>query len=88
MGLSTLHGNALPPVAMALGLSTLHGNVLPPVAMVLLLAGNAGGTAAVMVERTLRNHEELKSAISSRIGQMNHNKPQFTGEDENSLLNG
>uniref|UniRef100_A0A6A7FZJ5 Niemann-Pick C1 protein-like n=4 Tax=Hirondellea gigas TaxID=1518452 RepID=A0A6A7FZJ5_9CRUS len=43
---------------------------------------------AVMVERSLRNHEEFRSAFATRIAQMNQNKPQFTGEDENSLLNG
>ena len=35
---------------------------------------------------SLRNHEELKSAFTSKF--TNINQSQNTGEDENSLLNG
>jgi len=43
---------------------------------------------AVVLSTKLRSQEHIRSAFASRIAQMNQDQPQFTGEDENSLLNG
>lgn len=45
-------------------------------------------SAAVMVERSMRNPEEIKTAVGRRLAHLSDSQAQFTGEDENSLLHG
>lgn len=41
-----------------------------------------------MVERSMRNPEEIKTAVGRRLAHLSDSQAQFTGEDENSLLHG
>lgn len=43
---------------------------------------------AVMVERSMRNPEELRTAVGRRLAHLSDPQAQFAGEDENSLLHG
>lgn len=43
---------------------------------------------AVMVERSMRHPEEIRSAVGRRLAHLSDPQAQFAGEDENSLLHG
>lgn len=43
---------------------------------------------AVMVERSMRNPEEIRTAVGRRLAHLSDPQAQFAGEDENSLLHG
>ncbi|KAK7065979.1 NPC intracellular cholesterol transporter 1, partial [Halocaridina rubra] len=43
---------------------------------------------AVMVERKMRNPEEIRTAVGRRLAHLSDPQAQFAGEDENSLLHG
>ncbi|XP_045599386.1 NPC intracellular cholesterol transporter 1 [Procambarus clarkii] len=43
---------------------------------------------AVMVERSMRHPEEIRTAVGRRLAHLSDPQAQFAGEDENSLLHG
>lgn len=43
---------------------------------------------AVMVERSMRNPEEFRNTVGRHFAGLSDPQVQFSGEDENSLLNG
>lgn len=43
---------------------------------------------AVMVERSMRHPEEIRTAVGRRLANLSVPQAQYAGEDENSLLHG
>ena len=52
------------------------------------MVANGGVLAAVMVERSMRHPEEIRTAVGRRLANLSVTQAQYAGEDENSLLHG